>query len=170
MRANMKLKLILPKPMIQRKICGIGAELNEESDINLIIVGRSSFIFASEIYSKIQNRVDTISILEPYYTDEGKIEFVGGITTDLTNKKCFVIHAVCDTGFVHSQLVELLKSEFTSCRIKNICMINKLKNRQFEYHTDYSVLEVKDQDIFFVGYGIALDEEHRDLLGIYKVY
>lgn len=162
--------MVLPYPMIQRKIYGIGSELNEYYELNLVIIGNCSFSFASDLYRLIQDKVESVSILEPYFDQENeKIVFGGSITTDLTNKECFVIHAVSDTGLVHHSVMEYISEMFPNCRIRNICMIDKLHNRKFEYHTDYSVLEVKDQDIFFVGYGISLNKEYKDLKGIYQI-
>lgn len=154
--------------MIQKKIHGIGSELSTFSDIDIIIVGKTSLLFALELYKIICNQVSSVSIIEPYLLNDESICFQGDITSDLHNKTVFVIHSVCDTGLIHNSVCNYISSLYKNVNIKNICMINKLSNRQFDYHTDYSVLEVH-QDIFFVGYGIGIDNEYRELDGIYQL-
>ena len=161
--------MIIPKVFLEKKISGIGSELESIAKIDLVIVGKCSFRFASAIYKEICPNVSSISLIEPYLTKEGTIGFLGGLCEDLNLGVCLLVHAVCDTGFVHHETQKRIASEFPRAIIKTICMVNKLPNRQFDYDTDFSIINL-DRDAFVVGYGIGIDNEYRDLDHIYELY
>ena len=161
--------MILPKPMIKRKIAHIGNSLSQFYAMNMIVIGQSSFKFASELYSTMPNNVESVSILEPYLENDGSIFFSGGFCADLNNKVNLLVHSACDTGYMYSETHKKITSEFPDAIIKNVCMVNKTFGRALDFHTDYSVIDI-ESDIFVVGYGIGIENEYRELESLFELF
>lgn len=162
--------MLLPKPYIKRAVSGIGSSVSPFEPINIVIVGTSSFLFASLIYKELCNQIYSISILEPYYDqDKNIVLLAGNVTSDLNLYQTIVVHSICDTGRVLYETHKKITSDFPNSRIRNICMVNKLHNRIFDTHTDFSIIDVQE-DVFVVGLGIGTNNEYRDLDSLYILY
>lgn len=157
---------------IQERVAALAQEINSdfaEKEVEFIAVLDGSFMFASDLFKKI-NFQTTISFLKvkSYEATEstGQINELIGLNKSITGKHILLVEDIVDTGFTIDYVVEKLEKEapasisIVSCMFKPDAFKGKNKPKYIGFNISNE---------FIVGYGMDFDGYGRNLESIYQI-
>jgi hypoxanthine phosphoribosyltransferase len=94
------------------------------------------------------------------------VTIIKDISADIRDKHVLIVEEVVDSGRTLQFLFERLKSAGPAS-VEIVTLLDKPSKRQVDTPVKYMGRSVDDQ--FLVGYGLDLEEHHRNLPDIYQL-
>ena len=142
-----------------------------DKEIVLLIVLKGAFIFAADLCRALSTKHTMEFIRAKSYigeTSSGTMISSGivaitnvGTNPNLTGKHVLIVEDIVDTGLTLVKLMERLQKE--NCKSIKVCtLLDKPERREHDINPDFSGFKLKGSP-FVLGYGLDVDEYHRDL-------
>ncbi|HEY9881629.1 MAG TPA: hypoxanthine phosphoribosyltransferase [Leptolyngbyaceae cyanobacterium] len=141
---------------------------------SLIVVGvlKGSFIFLADLIRQMQTPIQRVELicLSSYgtqTTSSGQVRVLMDLPPELiAGRDVLLVEDIVDTGRSPSAALKLLEA-CQPASLKLCALLDKPSRRVVPTTIDYLGLTVPDH--FIVGYGLDMDEQYRQLSGIYTV-
>lgn len=141
---------------------------------SLTVVGvlKGSFIFLADLIRQMQTPIQRVELirLSSYgtkMTSSGQVRVLMDLPAELiAGRDVLLVEDIVDTGRSPSAALELLEACLPAS-LKLCALLDKPSRRVVPTTIDYLGLTVPDH--FIVGYGLDMDEQYRQLSGIYTV-
>ena len=164
-----KLEVLFTAEQIQERIKELGAQITSEffgcEELIVICVLKGSIIFTADLIRAINLPVKLECVrLASYGNAEkssGKVKSVDLSLPDLCGKNVVIIEDIIDTGLTASFLLDYLKYQHKTAKIKFAGLLNKACARVHPIELDYIGFEVDDK--FVVGFGLDYAGLYRNL-------
>lgn len=139
-----------------------------------VVVGvlKGSFIFLADLIRQIKTPIQRVELirLSSYGTktsSSGQVKVLMDLPAALiTGQDVLLVEDIVDTGRSPSVALDLLQT-CQPASLKFCTLLDKPSRRVVPVAIDYLGLTVPDH--FIVGYGLDMDEQYRQLSGIYAV-
>ncbi len=167
-------KVLIDENSIKNRVRELGELLTREyqgKDPVFIGVLKGSAVFLSDLIREIRCPLEVDFCRVSSYRDSkssGKIEFLGDIRTDISDRYVVLTEDIVDTA----KTLSVLKAEFYKRgprEIKVAALLDKPSRREVAgFEVDYEGFRIDDH--FVVGYGMDCAEKYRNLpyVGVYK--
>lgn len=157
---------------IDDRVKQMAQEIKTTIDLNeyiMVILLNGAFVFASDLFRKFNQDVETKFIKISSYHDfesSGKIEFNKNALTEIEGKKILIIEDIIDTGnTLHEFIQYLFESKVVDVKICSLL----LKPGKLNHAIQPDYLGFSISDLFVVGYGLDFNERGRGLKDIYTL-
>lgn len=164
-----QLEVLFTKEEIQKRVEELGAQITSEfagcDELIVICVLKGSIIFTADLIRNINLPVKLEVVrLASYGNAEkssGKVKSVDLSLPDLCGKNVVIIEDIIDTGLTASFLLDYLKYQHKTAKIKFATLLDKSCARVHPIDLDYVGFEVDDK--FVVGFGLDYAGLYRNL-------
>ena len=160
-------------------IADIVVRMAEELDVDcqgfsLTVIGilKGSFVFLADLLRAIRTPVDNVEFLRissygPNTVSSGDPERLDELPNIvIEGRHLLVVEDIIDTGFTTDKVIRYL-GEKNPESLRLCCLLDKSERRQINVDVDHIGATVPD--LFFVGYGLDLDQKFRQLANIYSI-
>jgi len=167
-----KFQLFISKEDISRRINELGCELNEayqNEEITFIAVLNGSFVFAADLFRKIQIPAKISFIRVQSYegmNSTGRVDEVLGLVDDLAGKNVVILEDIVDTGTTIKKVVSLIKTY--QPKSVEVCSL-LFKSDAFNEKEIPKFIGFSIPNKFVIGYGLDYDGMSRNLEEIYQL-
>lgn len=157
---------------IAERVSELAREIDRDyADSPPVLVGalKGAFIFLADLVREIQTPVEIefmrLSSYDSGTESSGQVQVGWGPSRDaIEGRSVLVVEDIIDTGLTTTAAVEHLSQNEPSS-IKVCTLLDRPERRQVELKADYAGFTFSDH--FVVGYGLDLDQQYRQLPGIY---
>lgn len=163
-----KLKILYTPNDIKERVKTLATEIDNTyngKEVVLLIVLKGAFIFAADLCRAMKTKHTMEFIRAKSYigeTSSGAVNITNvGTNSDLSGKHVLIVEDIVDTGLTLMKLIERLQKE--NCKSIKVCtLLDKPERREHDINPDFSGFKLKGSP-FVLGYGLDVDEYHRDL-------
>ncbi|MBI5091433.1 MAG: hypoxanthine phosphoribosyltransferase [Candidatus Hydrogenedentes bacterium] len=163
---------LLTNEQIQQRVAEMAAAISQDyanREIVVVVVLKGSIIFASDLIRKITVPVSLEFIRAKSYSgmtawQPPQISMMP--EQSLKDKHVLLVEDILDTGTT-TALIEKRLTELEPESVALAVLLDKPSRRRFHVDCEYTGFTIEDH--FVVGYGLDLDEQHRNLPNIYTV-
>jgi len=154
---------------IARRVEALAAEIAKSlpRELTLVVVLKGGFVFAADLMRALDRaglilRIDFMRLRSYGHAKEssGVVRSVGPMPDDLAGRDVLLVDDIVDTGrslvAARSLLLERGAATISTC-----VLLDKPSRREVEAEPDFVGFTI--DDVFVVGYGIDLAEQHRHL-------
>lgn len=150
---------------IQSKVVEIGRQIEQDyvgKDLLMVCVLKGAIFFYADLIRCISLPfvLDFIVVSSRDGEISGDIQIIKGLKGNLTDKHILIIEDIIDTGKTLRHIIDDFSTR-SPASIKTCCLLDKPSRREVDIEPDYVGFEVEDK--FLVGYGLDLNENHRNL-------
>ena len=167
MRAQLKLRVCLPRAEIEAAVNRLAAEITGDyKDKHPILIGvlKGAFVFMSDLVRLLDFSLDVDFIRLSSYgkgtQTSGKVKVVQGLRSPVRGRDVLVIEDIVDSGFTTAFLLDYLRKK-KPASLRLCALTDKPSRRQVPVDIDYLGFTVPDE--FLVGYGLDYNEKFRNL-------
>jgi hypoxanthine phosphoribosyltransferase len=158
---------LLPAEVIAARVRELGLEIANTlppGAVHVVAVLRGAFVFAADLIRALPREVRCDFLEVRSYGSATETSGVVQITHDLglpiTGQHVLLVEDIVDTGLTLRHLLNLLATRNPASL--HVCtLLDKASRRQTEVKVDFVGFEIPDR--FVVGYGLDLDQRHRNL-------
>lgn len=163
----------IPKEKILETIDQIAGQINNDfknEDVLFICILNGAFMFASELFKRIENPNSEITFLK--YTSyegtctTGKAKQLIGLNESLEGRNVIIAEDIVDTGITMVEVKKILKDMNPKC-LKIAAMMYKPDRCNGVVDIDYPGLSIGND--FIVGFGLDYENKGRNLTDIYRI-
>ena len=180
--------ILIPTSCIRKRISGLADEIatqnNSSKSLDILIVLSGSFIFASdlskELYEKHKVSIRTHFMKLSYYgnsvkSSKEKREIKVEMTpAEMETDNLIIVEDIIDQGFTLQWMIEYLQLVRSIKNIQVCTLFNKrldnptkeIKEIRSKIKIDYSGFMIPD--IWVAGYGMDIENEHRNVPFVFK--
>ncbi|HET9052364.1 MAG TPA: phosphoribosyltransferase family protein [Candidatus Dormibacteraeota bacterium] len=148
------------------RIAAAGPAPGVEGRLVLLCVLKGSLLLTADLARALHRRgvaveIDVVAV-RSYAGDasRGTVELVAEGLTALEGRDVLIVEDVVDTGLTTAFLLERIRGMGPG-RLRVLALLDKPARRRHEVRIDFCGAVVGDH--FLVGYGLDLDERHREL-------
>ncbi len=161
-------KTLVSEDTIQERVRQLAAEISDdyaaEGEIVLIGVLKGAFIFLADLSRRLTiPRVIEFIALSSYgkgSESTGAVRLIMDLRESIEGKHVLVVEDIVDTGHTLKHLVDLLETR-EPASIRTCALVRKKSRHEVEIRIDYLGFDIPD--VWVVGYGLDLAEQHRTL-------
>jgi hypoxanthine phosphoribosyltransferase len=165
------MKRLFAEEDIQRQVRSLAKKISRDfagREVLLVGILKGAFIFLSDLSRRLAFPVKMDFVRLASYgagrSSSGKVRITKDLETSLRGKDVLIVDDIIDTGVTLKYLVRRLKARRPRS-LKSVVLLDKPSRRKVRFQPDYVGFTIEDQ--FVVGYGLDLNEEYRNLPGIY---
>lgn len=169
----------LPEVLIDpRRIADRIAELGQEiraaypPGATLTVVGvlKGSFLFMADLVRVLDGPVVCEFLGVSSYAgtrSTGAVQITQDLRVDLAGRHVLLVEDIADTGLTLDYLLRILSAR-QPASLRVVALLDKPSRRTVEVKVDHVGFEIPD--LFVVGYGLDLDQLHRNLpyIGVFR--
>lgn len=161
-------KTLVSEAEIERRVRQLAAEISSdykaEGELVMIGVLKGAFIFLADLSRQLTiPRTIEFMALSSYGTKSestGAVRLVMDLRESIEGKHVLVVEDIVDTGHTLNHLVNLLETR-EPASIRTAALVRKKSRHEVEVRIDYLGFDIPD--VWVVGYGLDLAEQHRTL-------
>lgn len=164
--------LSIPSAQIQEAVEKLAKRIEKDmagKDPILLVILNGSFLFASDLYRKIDIDCQISFLKLASYQGSGstgQVKQLIGLNENLQNKSVIIVEDIVDTGITLDNIIRQIKSH-DPAEIKVATMLFKPDSYLMNYPIDYVGLVIPND--FVVGYGLDYNGYGRNLDDIYQL-
>ncbi len=165
---NFLAEVLISEEELQERIKELGEQITEDyknEDLLLICILRGGVMFLTDLMRHIStpHMIDFMAI-SSYGTGSrestGQVRINMDLGSDIFDRNVILVEDIIDSGHTLSAVITLLETR--KPRSLKICsLLDKASRREVDVPIDYRGFDIDDKFVF--GYGLDLDEYHRDL-------
>ena len=157
---------------IAKRVKELGQQLSKDFEGKnplFLAVLNGSFIFAADLMREITIPCEISFVKLASYqgtTSTGKIQEVIGINEDLSGRTIVIVEDIVESGLTMKRMIETLGTRNPAS--VHICtLFVKPEKLQVDLNIEYSAFSIPNA--FIVGYGLAYDQQGRQLKEVYSL-
>ena len=164
------MKKYIDEQKIKDRVKQLGASItnnySDKSKLTILCVLKGSFIFLADLVREINLdlSIEFIDISSYVGTSRGELILNKGINFDVKNKNILIVEDIVDSGNTVNFIYEHLKKHKPKS-IQIATLFFKPKAYNFNMKIDWIGFNISNE--FIVGYGLDLNEIHRNKKSIY---
>jgi hypoxanthine phosphoribosyltransferase len=173
MDSQTKFVTLFTSQQIAARIDELASEIQRDyRDKHPLLLGvlKGSFIFLADMVRRLDFPLELDFIRVASYgagqESSGQVRLVSEPVASVRDRHVLLVEDIIDTGLTTGFIRGWLE-EREAASIKLCSLLDKPSRRQRPIEVDYRGFTVPDR--FLVGYGLDLNEEHRNLPGIYFI-
>jgi hypoxanthine phosphoribosyltransferase len=166
-------KQAISRHEIDASVQALAHRLNTDyqgKSVVLVCVLKGGFVFCADLVRHLDFEFEVefvrLSGHGKTRTSPGTVTIIKDISADIRDKHVLIVEEVVDSGRTLQFLFERLKSAGPAS-VEIVTLLDKPSKRQVDTPVKYMGRSVDDQ--FLVGYGLDLEEHHRNLPDIYQL-
>ncbi len=160
-------KVLVTEKQLEEKVTELAKKISEDykgKNLLFIVILRGAFIFASDLFKKIENLCEVDFMAVSSYgsgtQSTGQIKILKDLSNPIEGKDVIIVEDILDTGITLDNLIKMLK--LRNPKSVEICAcISKPARRKIDVEAKYIGFEVENE--FIVGYGLDYNEKYRNL-------
>jgi hypoxanthine phosphoribosyltransferase len=161
--------ILIDDATLQDRITALGMTINRDYNgvegLLLVAVLKGSVLFLTDLMRRIHvpHAIDFMAVSSygaGARQSSGVVRIDLDLRQDIADKHLLLIEDIVDSGATLAYLRNLLQSR-NPASIKICTLLNKPSRRKVDIHLDYIGFDIPDTFVF--GYGLDLDELHRNL-------
>jgi len=168
-------EVLVPEDRLQARVAELGAEISTDyagQDLLLICILRGGVMFLTDLMRRISipHAIDFMAI-SSYGTgvrqSSGEVRISLDLNQSIEGRHVLVVEDIVDTGHTIAAVLELLHTR-RPASLKICTLLDKSERREVPVPIHYIGFDIPNKFVF--GYGLDLDELHRNLpfVGVVK--
>jgi len=161
-------EVFLSEAAIQRRVAELAAEIRRDYDpdtpIHLVAVLKGAFMFLGDLIRKMDGPITCDFIAVSSYGSgvhsSGEVRMLKDLDQGLEGRDVIIVEDIVDTGLTLTYLQEILRARDPRT-LRTACLLSKPSRRKVDVRIEYVGFTIEDR--FVVGYGLDVDERHRNL-------
>jgi hypoxanthine phosphoribosyltransferase len=159
---------LIPADVLQKRIAELGEEISRDfqgEELLLICILRGGVMFMTDLMRAIQVPVAIDFMAISSYgvgqrESTGQIRITLDLTTNIDGRNIIVVEDIIDSGRTLHSVLELLSTR--NPKSLQVCtLLDKAERREVDVPIRYRGFTIPNKFVF--GYGLDLDEFHRNL-------
>jgi hypoxanthine phosphoribosyltransferase len=162
----------LPRPLfdearLSARVKALGRQIDEAlppGTIHVVGVLRGAFVFMADLVRALprETHCDFLAVRSYGSATEssGIVEITHDLSLPIAGQHVLLVEDIVDTGLTLRHLLQLLATR-QPASLHTCALLNKPSRRRIDVAVDFIGFEVPD--LFAVGYGLDLDQRHRNL-------
>ena len=168
MNPPLETEVLLSADQIQAKVEQIAAEINRDyagTDLLLLCILRGGVIFLADLMRKltVPHTVDFMAVSSygaGARRSSGQVRITFDLASSIEGRDVLIVEDIIDSGHTLASVLELLRARHP--RSLEVCvLLDKTERREVEIPVRYRGFSIPDRYVF--GYGLDIDEYHRNL-------
>lgn len=165
---NFLAEVLISEEALQARVAELGKEITNDyknEDLLLICILRGGVMFLTDLMRHIStpHMIDFMAI-SSYGTgtreSTGQVRINMDLGSDIFDRNVILVEDIIDSGHTLSAVMSLLETR--KPKSLRVCtLLDKASRREVEVPIKYRGFDIDDKFVF--GYGLDLDEYHRDL-------
>lgn len=161
-------EILIPEDVLQARIAELGAQISRDyqgQQIHLVCILRGGVLFLADLIRKITipNTIDFMAVSSygaGARKSTGQVRITLDLQQDIHNRNVILVEDIVDSGYTIATVLEFLRSRHPKS-LRVCTLLDKAERREMEVPIDYCGFVIPDKFVF--GYGLDLDELHRNL-------
>jgi hypoxanthine phosphoribosyltransferase len=163
---NSRIEVLISRERIESRLDELAAAIDERhagaEAITCVGVLKGSLYFLADLTRRLTRpvEIDFVQISSYRGTVRGRLEVKRRPQLDLTGKPVILVEDIVDSGYSVATALDILREHGASQ--PEVCtLLDKVSAREVQVPVAYAGFEI--EDAFVIGYGLDLDERHRNL-------
>ncbi len=165
---NFLAEVLISEEELQTRITELGEQITDDyknEDLLLICILRGGVMFLTDLMRHIStpHMIDFMAISSygaGTRESTGQVRINMDLGSDIFGRNVILVEDIIDSGHTLSAVMKLLETRKPKS-LKICSLLDKASRREVEVPIDYRGFDIDDKFVF--GYGLDLDEYHRDL-------
>lgn len=161
-------EVLITEESLKTRILELGEQISQDyqgKDLLLICILSGGVIFLTDLMRSITvpHAIDFMAISSygvGARQSTGAVRISMDLETDIKDRHVLLVEDIVDSGNTMSSLLDMLRSRQPQS-LKVCTLLDKASRREVEVQMDYIGFDIEDKFVF--GYGLDLDEYHRNL-------
>lgn len=161
-------EVLISEEQIQERIKELGKQITEDykgDDLLLICILRGGVMFLTDLMRHIDmpHKIDFMAISSygaGVRKSSGRVQIQLDLKADIFNQNVLLVEDIIDSGRTIHSVLNMLQTRGPKS-LKVCALLDKAERREIEVDIEYVGFDIEDKFVF--GYGLDLDEYHRDL-------
>jgi hypoxanthine phosphoribosyltransferase len=161
-------EILIDERAIAARVAQLAVQMRRDAGadtpIHLVAVLKGAFIFLADLLRAFEGPVTCDFLAVSSYgagtSSSGQVRLTKDLDKPLSGRYVVLVEDIVDTGLTLQYLQEILRARDPQV-LRTACLLNKPSRRLVTVSVDYVGFEIEDR--FVVGYGLDLDERHRNL-------
>jgi len=161
-----RIDVLISQESLARRLDELAAEIDAEHRATEVItcigVLKGSLYFLADLTRRMKTpiEIDFVQVASYRGTVRGRLEVKRRPHLDLKERTVLLVEDIVDSGYSVATVLDIL-AEHGASDVEVCTLLDKTPAREVEVPIKYRGFEVGDD--FVVGYGLDLDERHRNL-------
>ncbi len=165
---NFLKEVLISEEQLQARIHELGEQISVDyrgKDPLLICILRGGVMFLTDLMRHINlaHMIDFMAISSygvGARQSSGTVRITMDLSTNIQNRHVILVEDIIDSGRTIAAVLEMLETRHPAS-LKVCTLLDKASRREVNVPIDYCGFDIEDKFVF--GYGLDLDEYHRDL-------
>jgi hypoxanthine phosphoribosyltransferase len=160
-------QVLIDRATLARRVAELAAEIERDGDggpVHLVAVLKGAFMFLSDLMRAFEGPVTCDFMAVASYgagqLSSGEVRVTKDLEHSIAGRDVVIVEDIVDTGLTLSYLQRQLQSREPRS-LRTACLLDKRSRRQVQVPIEYVGFVIEDR--FVIGYGLDLDERHRNL-------
>lgn len=162
-------EVLIDEDTLQKRIRELGAEISADfagyDNLLLICILKGGVMFLCDLtrYITVPHEIDFMAVAsygKGSRESSGKVRIDMDLSSEVTGKHVLIVEDIIDSGFTLSFVIRMLQAR-QPASLRLCTLLNKESRREVDILIDYTGFEIENKFVF--GYGLDLDEKHRNL-------
>lgn len=161
-------EILIDEETLQARIAELGAQISKDyegKNLLLLCVLKGGVLFLTDLMRKISvpHEIDFMAVSSygrGVRETTGVVRIVKDLDEPIEGKDILIVEDIIDSGVTLSYLMQLLQPR-NPASLKICTLLNKYERRTTDIPVDYVGFDIENKYVF--GYGLDLDEVHRNL-------
>ncbi|HWQ83059.1 MAG TPA: hypoxanthine phosphoribosyltransferase [Anaerolineales bacterium] len=160
-------EILISEKDLQERIAELGAQITEDyrgHKLHLICILRGGVMFLTDLMRsiKIPTTIDFMAV-SSYGNNRqstGQVRITLDLKDNIQDRDVLLVEDIVDSGYTIASVLDFLKTRHPNS-LKVCALLNKPERREVEVPIDYCGFNIPNKFVF--GYGLDIDEYHRNL-------
>lgn len=160
--------ILIDRAAIEQRVAELAREIRRDAGpdipVHLIAVLKGAFVFLADLMRAFDGPVTcdfmAVSSYGAGQTSSGIVTILKDLDHPLAGRHVVIVEDIVDSGLTLSRLQALLRAR-GPVSLRTVTLLDKRSQRRTDVVVDYVGFEIPDR--FVVGYGLDVDERHRNL-------
>jgi thymidine kinase len=168
-------EILIPADVLQARICELGKVISRDyanKDLLMLCILRGGVVFLCDLARcvTVPHAIDFMAVSSygaGARTSTGQVRILYDVQQNIEGRHVLIVEDIVDTGHTLTAILELLSAR-RPASLKVCTLLDKYERRESPVPIDYTGFAIPNK--FVVGYGLDLDELHRNLpfIGVVK--
>ena len=160
-------EILITEDQLRKRITELGAQISNDyrgEKLHLICILRGGVMFLTDLMRaiKIPNTVDFMAV-SSYGNNRqstGQVRITLDLKDNIQDRHVLLVEDIVDSGYTIASVLDFLQTRHPKS-LKVCTLLNKPERREVEVPIDYCGFDIPNKFVF--GYGLDIDEFHRNL-------
>ena len=161
-------RILVEETAVEARVAELGKAISNDyagKDLLLVCVLKGGVAFLTDLMRQISapHAIDFMAISSygvGARETSGTVRITMDLNTDIHNRHVILVEDIIDSGHTLATVLEMLQTRHPAS-LKVCTLLDKASRREVHVPIDYCGFDIEDKFVF--GYGLDLDEYHRDL-------